>query len=67
MFSSALNSAANQSIIFASTSSPPKCVSPSVAKTSNTPSPNSKIDTSCVPPPKSKTTIFLSSWDLSKP
>jgi molecular chaperone DnaK len=31
-------------------------VSPSVESTSNTPSPNSRIETSCVPPPKSKRT-----------
>ena len=67
MFSSALNSSANQLMIFSSTSSPPKCVSPSVANTSKTPSPNSSIETSWVPPPKSKTTIFLSSLDLSNP
>ena len=36
-------------------------------KTSNTPSPNSKIETSCVPPPKSNTTIFISFPDLSIP
>ena len=58
IFSSVINSSASQLIIFSSTSSPPKCVSPSVDKTSKTPSPNSRIDTSCVPPPKSKTTIF---------
>ena len=56
--SSFLNSSANQSIIFWSTSSPPKWVSPSVDNTSKTPSPNSRIETSCVPPPKSNTTIF---------
>ena len=65
--SSFLNSSANQSIIVWSTSSPPKWVSPSVAKTSKTPSPNSRIETSCVPPPKSKTTIFMSLPALSNP
>ena len=67
IFSSALNSSANQLMIFSSTSSPPKWVSPSVANTSKTPSPNSRIETSCVPPPKSNTTIFLSSFALSNP
>ena len=65
--SSFLNSSANQSMIFSSTSSPPKCVSPSVDNTSKTPSPNSKIETSCVPPPKSNTTIFWSWPFLSSP
>ena len=50
--------ASNQSMMVWSKSSPPKWVSPSVDKTSKTPSPNSKMETSCVPPPKSKTTIF---------
>ena len=48
-----LNSLAKKSIILKSKSSPPKCVSPFVDLTSNTPSPTSKIDTSNVPPPKS--------------
>ena len=65
--SSFLNSSANQSIIKLSKSSPPKCVSPSVDFTSNTPSPNSKTDTSCVPPPQSKTIIFISFPFLSIP
>jgi hypothetical protein len=34
-----------------SKSSPPKCVSPDVDKTSKTSSPTSKIETSKVPPP----------------
>ena len=38
-----------------SKSSPPKCVSPAVDKTSKTSSPTSKTETSKVPPPKSKT------------
>ena len=36
-----------------SKSSPPRCVSPFVARTSNTPSPSSSTDTSNVPPPRS--------------
>ncbi len=36
-----------------SKSSPPKRLSPAVAKTSNVPSAKSKIETSNVPPPKS--------------
>jgi len=36
----------NQFIIISSTSSPPSCGFPSVAKTSNTPSPNSITDIS---------------------
>ena len=43
-----------------SKSSPPKCVSPAVALTSNTPSSIDKIETSKVPPPRSKIKIFLS-------
>src|SRR5690606_29358685 len=65
--SALLNSFANQSIITWSKSSPPKCVSPLVDNTSNTPSPNSKIEISNVPPPKSYTAIFLSSPPLSIP
>ena len=41
-----------------SQSSPPRCVSPLVLRTSNTPSPTSRIDTSNVPPPRSNTAIF---------
>ena len=67
MFSSFLNSSANQSIITWSKSSPPKCVSPFVDFTSNTPSPKSRIEISKVPPPKSNTAIVLSLSDLSKP
>jgi len=48
-----------------SNSSPPKCVSPDVERTSVTPSPASITETSNVPPPKSKTRIF--SFSLSKP
>ena len=65
--SSDLNSSAIQSIITWSKSSPPKWVSPSVLFTSKTPSPNSSTDTSCVPPPQSKTTILESWCFLSKP
>ena len=50
---SLLNSSINQSIIFSSKLSPPKCVSPFVDITSNTPPPISNIDMSNVPPPKS--------------
>ena len=50
-----------------SKSSPPKKVSPFVDLTSNTPSPNSRIETSNVPPPKSYTAIFLFSFFLSRP
>ena len=67
MFSSDLNSSANQSMTTWSKSSPPKWVSPLVDFTSNTPSPNSRIDTSKVPPPRSYTAIFMSLWVLSKP
>ena len=49
-----------------SKSSPPKKVSPLVDLTSNTPSPNSRIETSNVPPPKSYTAIFLFAF-LSSP
>ena len=49
-----------------SKSSPPKNVSPLVDFTSNTPSPNSRIETSNVPPPRSYTAIFLLAF-LSKP
>ena len=47
-------------------SSPPRCVSPDVAKTSNTPSPTSNTETSKVPPPRSKTRIVSLSF-LSNP
>jgi hypothetical protein len=48
-----LNSPIRYSTIALSKSSPPKNVSPFVDLTSNTPSPNSRIETSKVPPPKS--------------
>ena len=48
-----LNSERRYSTIVLSKSSPPKNVSPLVDFTSKTPSPNSRIETSNVPPPKS--------------
>jgi len=42
-------------------------VSPFVDLTSKTPSPNSKIEISNVPPPKSKTAILISWSFLSRP
>ena len=48
-----LNSEIKYSTIVLSKSSPPKKVSPLVDLTSKTPSPNSRIETSNVPPPKS--------------
>ena len=48
-----LNSSTNRSIILWSKSSPPKRVFPFVDKTSNTPSPISRMETSNVPPPRS--------------
>jgi len=62
-----LNSWTSHSMILWSKSSPPRWVSPSVAFTSNTPSPNSNTETSCVPPPQSNTTIFISRLVLSNP
>ena len=61
-----LNSAASHSISFWSRSSPPRCVSPFVDLTSKTPSASSRIEISYVPPPRSKTAIFSSSF-LSRP
>ena len=61
-----LNSEIKYSTIALSKSSPPKNVSPLVDLTSKTPSPNSRIETSKVPPPKSYTAIFLFCF-LSKP
>ena len=63
---SRLNSSTIQSIIFLSKSSPPRWVSPFVAWTSKVPSEISRIETSNVPPPKSKTRT-VSSVSLSKP
>ena len=65
--SSFLNSSTSQSVIRSSKSEPPKCVSPSEARTSNTPLPKSRIETSCVPEPQSHTTTFISLSDLSMP
>ncbi len=48
-----LNSLTIHSIIRWSKSSPPRCVSPFVDFTSNTPSPSSRIEISNVPPPRS--------------
>src|SRR5699024_7626605 len=62
-----LNSAAKYSIILSSKSSPPRLLSPEVERTSKTPSPNSRIETSNVPPPKSNTKIFSSLSVLSNP
>mmetsp|Transcript_43245 Transcript_43245/g.125963 ORF Transcript_43245/g.125963 Transcript_43245/m.125963 type:complete len:230 (-) Transcript_43245:772-1461(-) len=59
-------SSASQSTIFLSKSSPPRCVSPFVDRTSQTPSPTSSTETSKVPPPRSKTMI-TSLCFLSKP
>ena len=65
--SSFLNSSAIQSINILSKSSPPRWTSPFVDLTSKTPSPNSNIDISNVPPPKSKTAILRSLSFLSRP
>jgi len=51
------NSSSKKSTICLSKLSPPRRVSPAVDKTSNIPSPTSKIDTSNVPPPRSNTRI----------
>ena len=50
-----------------SMSDPPSWVSPEVDSTSNTPSLKSMMVTSRVPPPRSKTMIFCSTSDLSRP
>mmetsp|Transcript_107949 Transcript_107949/g.304149 ORF Transcript_107949/g.304149 Transcript_107949/m.304149 type:complete len:271 (-) Transcript_107949:3-815(-) len=60
------NSEASQPTIRRSKSSPPRRVSPFVARTSQTPLPTSKIETSKVPPPRSKTMI-VSLFFLSSP
>ena len=65
--SSFLNSSTSQLMITWSKSSPPRWVSPFVESTSNTPPPNSRIDISNVPPPRSNTAIFMSLWALSRP
>mmetsp|Transcript_22412 Transcript_22412/g.38168 ORF Transcript_22412/g.38168 Transcript_22412/m.38168 type:complete len:219 (-) Transcript_22412:1047-1703(-) len=61
-----LNTLIMWSCIAASKSSPPKCVSPAVASTLNTPSSICSNDTSNVPPPKSKTSTSPSLC-LSRP
>uniref|UniRef100_A0A0A9E4D0 Uncharacterized protein n=1 Tax=Arundo donax TaxID=35708 RepID=A0A0A9E4D0_ARUDO len=66
MPSSFLKLLASQSTILLSKSSPPRCVSPDVESTSNTPSPTSKTETSKVPPPRSNTRI-VSLFFFSKP
>ena len=61
-----LNSATIQSTTALSKLSPPRCVSPLVERTSNTPSPRSRMETSKVPPPRSNTRIVWS-CSLSRP
>ena len=62
-----LNSSTIKSIRTLSISVPPNWVSPDVLRTSKTPPPISIIVTSNVPPPKSKTRIFISCLALSNP
>ncbi len=61
-----LKSSARKLIRTWSKSSPPRWVSPLMERTSKTPSPTSRTDTSNVPPPRSKTQIF-SFFFLSSP
>ena len=63
---SSLNLSQRKLTMRLSKSSPPRWVSPFVESTSKTPSPNSRMETSKVPPPRSKTTIF-SSLFFSRP
>ena len=63
---SSLNWSQRKLTITLSKSSPPRWVSPFVDFTSKTPSPSSRMETSKVPPPRSKTTIF-SSLFFSRP
>mmetsp|Transcript_26896 Transcript_26896/g.62916 ORF Transcript_26896/g.62916 Transcript_26896/m.62916 type:complete len:280 (-) Transcript_26896:25-864(-) len=56
-----------QSRTVLSKSSPPRCVSPPVALTSNTPLSMARTDTSKVPPPRSKMTTLLFSASSSSP
>mmetsp|Transcript_11053 Transcript_11053/g.47204 ORF Transcript_11053/g.47204 Transcript_11053/m.47204 type:complete len:423 (+) Transcript_11053:547-1815(+) len=58
--------AATSSASFVSKSSPPRCVSPLVETTSNTPLSMVRMETSKVPPPRSKTRMFFSPF-LSRP
>ena len=62
-----LNSSMRNWMMRPSKSSPPKCVSPLVDFTSNTPSPSSRIEMSNVPPPRSYTATVCSLSFLSKP
>ncbi|COW26579.1 Uncharacterised protein [Mycobacterium tuberculosis] len=62
-----LNLSTSQSTTRWSQSSPPRWLSPEVARTSTTPSPISSRETSKVPPPKSKTRIRCSFSPLSRP
>ena len=66
MPSAFLNSSIIHWVTRLSKSSPPRRVSPLVARTSMTPSPISMMETSKVPPPKSYTMIFCS-FSLSRP
>mmetsp|Transcript_25190 Transcript_25190/g.64866 ORF Transcript_25190/g.64866 Transcript_25190/m.64866 type:complete len:279 (+) Transcript_25190:142-978(+) len=66
MPSSFLNWFARKSTMRLSKSSPPRWVSPLVDRTSNTPSPTSRMDTSNVPPPRSKTRMVSLDF-FSKP
>src|SRR5829696_7021553 len=61
-----LNSCTIHSTTLASKSSPPRWLFPLVALTSKTPSPSVRIETSNVPPPRSKTRMVCSS-SLSSP
>ena len=61
-----LNSRTMCSTTRRSQSSPPKKVSPLVERTSTTPSPTSRMETSKVPPPRSKTMIVSDDF-LSRP
>src|SRR5436190_4818356 len=60
-----LNSSRIQSMIRPSQSSPPRCVSPLVAFTSNTPSPISSTEISNVPPPRSLYDLGGGTFDIS--